>query len=99
VGGRRQVPADLIGRLPGQAAPDGIGEQHPVHRCELGGQALQAAWSRGDAAGYAALFTDDADFVAWNGTHGRGLPQHPPAAAVVTGRAGQAGQEPAEVTG
>jgi uncharacterized protein (TIGR02246 family) len=36
------------------------------------GQALQAAWNRGDAAGYAALFTDDADFVAWNGTHGRG---------------------------
>jgi uncharacterized protein (TIGR02246 family) len=36
------------------------------------GQALQDAWNRGDAAGYAALFTDDADFVAWNGSHGRG---------------------------
>lgn len=36
------------------------------------GQALQDAWNRGDAAGYASLFTDDADFVAWNGTYGRG---------------------------
>ena len=36
------------------------------------GQALQDAWNRGDAAGYASLFTDDADFVAWNGSHGRG---------------------------
>lgn len=36
------------------------------------GQALQDAWNRGDAAGYASLFTGDADFVAWNGTYGRG---------------------------
>lgn len=36
------------------------------------GQALQDAWNRGDAAGYASLFTDDADFVAWNGMYGRG---------------------------
>lgn len=36
------------------------------------GQALQDAWNRGDAAGYASLFTDDADFVAWNGMHGCG---------------------------
>lgn len=36
------------------------------------GQALQDAWNRGDAAGYAALFTDDAGFVAWNGAHGYG---------------------------
>jgi uncharacterized protein (TIGR02246 family) len=36
------------------------------------GQALQDAWNRGDAAGYASLFTDDADFVAWNGSHGYG---------------------------
>jgi uncharacterized protein (TIGR02246 family) len=36
------------------------------------GQALQDAWNRGDAAGYASLFTDDADFVAWNGAYGRG---------------------------
>ena len=36
------------------------------------GAALEDAWNRGDAAGYAALFTDDADFVAWNGTYGRG---------------------------
>ena len=35
------------------------------------GQALQDAWNRGDAAGYASLFTDDADFVAWNGSHRR----------------------------
>jgi uncharacterized protein (TIGR02246 family) len=36
------------------------------------GKALQGAWNDGDAAGYASLFTDDADFVAWNGSHGRG---------------------------
>ena len=36
------------------------------------GQALQDAWNRGDAAGYASLYADDADFVAWNGSHGRG---------------------------
>jgi uncharacterized protein (TIGR02246 family) len=36
------------------------------------GQALQDAWNRGDAAGYASLFTGDADFVAWNGSYGRG---------------------------
>jgi uncharacterized protein (TIGR02246 family) len=36
------------------------------------GQALQDAWNRGDAAGYASLFADDADFVAWNGSYGRG---------------------------
>ena len=35
-------------------------------------QALQAAWNRGDAAGYASLFTEDADFVAWNGVQGHG---------------------------
>jgi uncharacterized protein (TIGR02246 family) len=36
------------------------------------GQALQDAWNRGDAAGYASQFTDDASFVAWNGMHGYG---------------------------
>ena len=36
------------------------------------GKALQDAWNRGDAAGYASLFTDDADFVAWTGSYGRG---------------------------
>jgi len=36
------------------------------------GQALQDAWNRGDAAGFASQFTDDADFVAWNGAYGRG---------------------------
>jgi uncharacterized protein (TIGR02246 family) len=35
-------------------------------------KALQDAWNRGDAAGYGSLFTDDADFVAWTGAHGRG---------------------------
>ena len=34
--------------------------------------ALQDAWNRGDASAYASLFTDDADFVAWTGAHGRG---------------------------
>ena len=36
------------------------------------GKDLQDAWNRGDAAGYASLFTEDADFVAWNGSYGRG---------------------------
>lgn len=36
------------------------------------GQDLQDTWNRGDATGYASLFTDDADFVAWNGLYGRG---------------------------
>jgi uncharacterized protein (TIGR02246 family) len=39
--------------------------------CELR-KALQDAWNRGDAVGYASLFTDDAHFVAWTGAHGRG---------------------------
>ncbi|HEX4834242.1 MAG TPA: SgcJ/EcaC family oxidoreductase [Trebonia sp.] len=33
---------------------------------------MEDAWNRGDAAGYAAHFTADADFVAWNGTRGAG---------------------------
>ena len=36
------------------------------------GHALQDAWNRGDAAGFASPFTDDASFVAWNGLHGYG---------------------------
>ena len=36
------------------------------------GKDLQDAWNRGDAPGYASLFTEDADFVAWNGSYGRG---------------------------
>jgi uncharacterized protein (TIGR02246 family) len=36
------------------------------------GQALEDAWNRGDAAGYASRFTDDASFVAWNGLYGFG---------------------------
>jgi uncharacterized protein (TIGR02246 family) len=35
-------------------------------------QTMRDAWNRGDAAGYASLFTDDASFVAWNGEHGHG---------------------------
>jgi uncharacterized protein (TIGR02246 family) len=33
---------------------------------------MEEAWRRGDAAGFAAPFTDDASFVAWNGAHGYG---------------------------
>jgi uncharacterized protein (TIGR02246 family) len=36
------------------------------------GRALQDAWNRGDAAGFASPFTDDASFIAWNGMHGYG---------------------------
>ncbi|MFI9814266.1 SgcJ/EcaC family oxidoreductase [Saccharothrix variisporea] len=36
------------------------------------GRELVEAWNRGDAAAYAALFTEDADYVVFNGTHLRG---------------------------
>jgi uncharacterized protein (TIGR02246 family) len=36
------------------------------------GRALEDAWNRGDAAGFASPFTDDASFIAWNGLHGYG---------------------------
>jgi uncharacterized protein (TIGR02246 family) len=36
------------------------------------GRAIQDAWNRGDAAGFAAPFTDDASFIAWNGMRGYG---------------------------
>lgn len=36
------------------------------------GRALRDAWNRGDAAGYAALFTADADYVTFNGEHASG---------------------------
>ncbi|GAB3969576.1 SgcJ/EcaC family oxidoreductase [Actinoallomurus acanthiterrae] len=36
------------------------------------GRGLQDAWNRNDAKGYASLFTDDADFVAWTGEYGQG---------------------------
>lgn len=36
------------------------------------GHTLQDAWNHGDATGYASLFTEDASFVAWNGSHGYG---------------------------
>lgn len=44
-------------------------ERRLIHELFL---ALQDAWNRGDAAGYASLFTGDASFVAWNGVHGHG---------------------------
>ncbi|GAA4950686.1 uncharacterized protein (TIGR02246 family) [Nonomuraea thailandensis] len=33
---------------------------------------LAEAWNRGDAAAYAALFTEDADYITFDGTHTRG---------------------------
>jgi uncharacterized protein (TIGR02246 family) len=33
---------------------------------------LLGAWARRDASGYAALFTEDADYVAFDGSHTRG---------------------------
>ncbi|MGI5242069.1 SgcJ/EcaC family oxidoreductase [Dactylosporangium sp. CA-139066] len=36
------------------------------------GGAVRDAWNRGDATAYAALFTHDASFVAWNGEYGYG---------------------------
>jgi uncharacterized protein (TIGR02246 family) len=48
---------------------DESAERRAIHQL---GQALQDAWNRGDAAAYASLFTDDASFVAWNGSYGCG---------------------------
>ena len=36
------------------------------------GRRLVEAWNRGDAAAYADLFTEDADYVVFNGAHLRG---------------------------
>ncbi|MFC5751508.1 SgcJ/EcaC family oxidoreductase [Actinomadura rugatobispora] len=33
---------------------------------------LAEAWNAGDATAYAAVFTDDADYIAFDGTHTRG---------------------------
>ncbi|MFI9405899.1 SgcJ/EcaC family oxidoreductase [Nocardia sp. NPDC052316] len=33
------------------------------------------AWQDGDAAAFAALFTEDADYVTWFGTHAKGRQQ------------------------
>lgn len=33
---------------------------------------MQEAWARGDAAGFVAPFTEDADYVVFDGTHLRG---------------------------
>src|SRR5215510_5200797 len=35
-------------------------------------QRMIDAWNAGDGAAFAAPFTDDADFVAWEGTHLKG---------------------------
>lgn len=34
--------------------------------------ALEARWNAGDGTGYADLFTEDADYVAFNGAHAKG---------------------------
>ncbi|MEU4718065.1 SgcJ/EcaC family oxidoreductase [Nonomuraea dietziae] len=33
---------------------------------------LAEAWNAGDAAAYAALFTEDADYISFDGTHSQG---------------------------
>jgi uncharacterized protein (TIGR02246 family) len=33
---------------------------------------LAEAWNRGDATAYAAVFTEDADYITFDGTHTRG---------------------------
>jgi uncharacterized protein (TIGR02246 family) len=38
-------------------------------------QRMIDAWNAGDGAAFAAPFTDDADFVAWEGTHLKGRPE------------------------
>jgi len=50
-------------RVSNAADEDAIGAIH---------QRMIDAWNGGDAAGFAAPFTDEADFVAWEGTHLKG---------------------------
>ena len=35
-------------------------------------QELQAGWNQGDGQAYAASFTEDADYILWNGTYLKG---------------------------
>ncbi|AQZ61289.1 unnamed protein product [[Actinomadura] parvosata subsp. kistnae] len=43
---------------------------HPEIAALLSG--LADAWNAGDATAYAALFTEDADYITFDGTHTRG---------------------------
>ena len=38
-------------------------------------QQVLDAWARGDATAYGALFTEDADYIAFDGSHARGRSQ------------------------
>lgn len=53
----------------GLVREDRAGDEAAIHA--LLGQ-MQQAWARGDAAAYVAPFTDDADYVVFDGTHLRG---------------------------
>jgi uncharacterized protein (TIGR02246 family) len=37
-------------------------------------QVSKDGWNQGDGAAYAASFTEDADYILWNGTHLKGRP-------------------------
>ncbi|HEX4715378.1 MAG TPA: SgcJ/EcaC family oxidoreductase [Ktedonobacteraceae bacterium] len=44
---------------------DRSADEHALHNLF---QELQDGWNRGDGQAYAASFTEDADYIVWNGT-------------------------------
>ncbi|MDI2126475.1 SgcJ/EcaC family oxidoreductase [Yinghuangia seranimata] len=58
---------------PSGAATDATGSALPQLTRLL--QAQADAWNRGDGAAFAATFAEDAEFVTFDGTHLRGLPE------------------------
>jgi uncharacterized protein (TIGR02246 family) len=58
------------------ASPDGT-DREATDEAVIRGlfHELLAAWGRGDATGYGALFTEDADYVAFDGSHTKGRRQ------------------------
>jgi uncharacterized protein (TIGR02246 family) len=57
-----------------EGAPGGAEAGQPNERATLAAlfQSLLDAWGRGDAVAYGALFAEDADYVAFDGSHTRG---------------------------
>jgi uncharacterized protein (TIGR02246 family) len=48
---------------------DRSADEHALHTLF---QELQAGWNQGDGQAYAASFTEDADYIVWNGTSLKG---------------------------
>lgn len=76
--GTRFYPTTNEGRLDWgqQGSADGA-EAEAIDEAVIRGlfQELLAAWGRGDGTGYGSLFTEDADYVAFDGSHTKGRRQ------------------------